>query len=172
MKRSLLGLALVLGLLAAVPLVAHHSFSAEFDNQKPVVLKGGVNKNDWTNPHVWIYFNVKDQKGQMTKWGFEMGPPHLLQGRRSNTSLKIGDEIEAGGFLAKPVPRDECQQSGWREVCGNRTAVGRGGPLNNVTGGRHVRLATLTATLLLRRFLLHSVNSLASRLRPARQDRV
>jgi primosomal replication protein N len=52
---------------------------------------------------VWIYFNVKDEKsGQMTRWGFEMGPPHLLQGSGwTNKSLKVGDEIEVGGFLAK-----------------------------------------------------------------------
>ena len=102
MKR-LLGLALVFGLLAAVPLVAHHSFSAEFDNSKPIVVKGWVTKIDWTNPHVWIYLNVKDEKtGAMNRWGFEMGPPHLLQGSGwTNKSLKIGDEIEVGGFLAK-----------------------------------------------------------------------
>jgi hypothetical protein len=103
MKRSLLGLALVLGLLAAVPLVAHHSFSAEFDSAKPVTLKGWVTKIDWTNPHVWIYMNVKDEKtGAMTNWGFEMGPPHLLQGQGwTRTSLKIGDEVQVEGSMAK-----------------------------------------------------------------------
>ena len=62
-----------------------------------------MTKVDWTNPHVWIYFNVKDQKsGQMTKWGFEMGPPHGLQrsGWRRET-LKIGEEVTVDGFLAQ-----------------------------------------------------------------------
>ena len=91
MKRSLL-LVLALGLLVTVPLVAHHSFSAEFDNSKPITVKGWVTKVDWTNPHVWIYLNVKDEKtGAMTNWGFEMGPPHLLQNSGwTNKSLKSG----------------------------------------------------------------------------------
>jgi hypothetical protein len=137
MKRSLLGLALVLGLLAAVPVVAHHSFSAEFDNTKPIVLKGYVTKVDWTNPHVWIYFNVKDQKsGQMTKWGFEMGPPHLLQGSGwTNKSLKVGDEIEVGGFLAKNGSnRMSVNNQVGVKFAATGQAVGRGGAaLNNAT---------------------------------------
>ena len=94
---------LALGLLVTVPLVAHHSFSAEFDYSKPITVKGWVTKIDWTNPHVWIYLNVKDEKtGAMANWGFEMGPPHLLQGSGwTNKSLKIGDEIVVGGYLAK-----------------------------------------------------------------------
>ena len=81
MKKSLVGLVLITCLVAAAPLVAHHSFSAEFDSTKPKSLKGWVTKIDWTNPHVWIYMNVKDEKGVMANWGFEMGPPHLLQGQ-------------------------------------------------------------------------------------------
>jgi hypothetical protein len=102
MKR-LLGLALALGLASAAPLAAHHSFAAEFDASKPKTLKGWVTKIDWTNPHVWIYMNVKDEAtGQMANWGFEMGPPHLLQGQGwTSKSLKIGDEIVVEGSLAK-----------------------------------------------------------------------
>ncbi len=103
MKKSLLGLALSAGLLlAAVPVMAHHSFSAEFDAAKPITLKGYVTKISWTNPHVWIYMNVKDESGAISNWGFEMGPPHLLQGQGwTSKSLKIGDEIEVEGSRAK-----------------------------------------------------------------------
>ncbi|HLQ78798.1 MAG TPA: DUF6152 family protein [Terriglobia bacterium] len=90
-------------LLAEVaPVVAHHSFSAEFDSAKPVTLRGYVTKIEWTNPHVWIYMDVKDDKGVKTNWGFEMGPPHLLQGSGWNREkLKIGDELIVDGSRAK-----------------------------------------------------------------------
>jgi len=102
MRKSLLGLALASLILAAVPALAHHSFSAEFDAAKPVTLKGFVTKIDWTNPHVWIYMNVKDETGVTKNWGFEMGPPHLLQGQGwTSKSLKIGDEVEVEGSMAK-----------------------------------------------------------------------
>ena len=91
------------GLLATVaPVVAHHSFAAEFDSAKPITLRGWVTKIEWTNPHVWIYVDVKDDKGVKTNWGFEMGPPHLLQGSGWNREkLKIGDELIVDGSRAK-----------------------------------------------------------------------
>ena len=104
MRAYLLG-----GLIAAVLLLsggkalAHHSFAAEFDRNKPIKLTGKVTKVEWTNPHVWVYMNVKDDKtGKMENWGFEMGPPHGLQrqGWRRET-LKIGEEVTVEGWLAK-----------------------------------------------------------------------
>jgi hypothetical protein len=95
---------LVLGsLIAAVaPIAAHHSFSAEFDRAKPVQLRGYVTKIEWTNPHVWIYMDVKDETGKKTNWGFEMGPPHLLQGQGwDRTKLNLGDELIVDGSRAK-----------------------------------------------------------------------
>jgi len=89
--------------MAAGKAVAHHSFAAEFDGTKRVTLSGVVTKVEWTNPHVWIYFNVKDEKtGQVNNWGAEFGPPHGLQrsGWRRDT-VKIGEVVTVAGSLAK-----------------------------------------------------------------------
>ena len=104
MRTYLVGGLIACGvLLAGGRLAAHHSFAAEFDGEKKITLTGTVTKVEWTNPHVWIYFNVKDKAtGQVTNWGFEMGPPHGLQRRgwRRDT-LKIGEQVTVAGSLAK-----------------------------------------------------------------------
>ena len=100
MRAYILGGLVASAVLLAVPLAAHHSFSAEFDANKPITITGVVTKVEWTNPHVWFYVNVKDAKtGEVTNWGAEMGPPHGLQrsGWRRET-LKIGSEITVAGF--------------------------------------------------------------------------
>ena len=84
-------------------LVAHHSFSTEYDGAKTFKLTGAVSKVEWTNPHVWFYVNVKDEKtGEVTNWGAEMGPPHGLQRRGwRRETLKIGEEVTVTGSRAK-----------------------------------------------------------------------
>jgi hypothetical protein len=103
MRRIVLSLMIVAGIIAAgMPLMAHHSFAAEFDNTKVVNMHGTVTKIDWTNPHVWFYMDVKDESGKITNWGFEMGPPHLLQTSGwTRTTMKLGDQINVVGSAAK-----------------------------------------------------------------------
>ena len=92
----------ILALLAVAPLPAHHSFAAEFDQNKPVTLQGVVTKIEWMNPHIYFYMDVKDDKGNAANWALEGGPPNTLyrQGWRKDT-LKPGDTITVDAFRAK-----------------------------------------------------------------------
>jgi hypothetical protein len=89
-------------LLISLPAVAHHSAAAEYDSAKPVEIKGAVTEVEWTNPHVWIHLEVKDQNGQVTNWNFELGSPNLLkQNGWRKDSLKAGDSVVVSGLAAK-----------------------------------------------------------------------
>jgi hypothetical protein len=96
--------ALIVGLLVmmAPRMSAHHSFAAEFDSNKQVKLQGVVTKVEWQNPHIWVYLDVKDEKGARQLWQCEGGPPNTLtRNGWSKETLKVGDEIFIDGFLAK-----------------------------------------------------------------------
>ena len=96
--------ALTLGLLVATSsfLLAHHSFSAEYDSNQPVKVTGTVTRVDWQNPHIWFFVDVKDAQGKVTNWGFSGGPPGVLQRRGiSRDSLKTGDVVVVEGFRAR-----------------------------------------------------------------------
>jgi len=102
--RALTLLAFGVGLMVAtVPVVAHHSFAAEFDAAQPITIRGKVTKIQWTNPHVWIYLNVTDEKtGKVENWGFEMGAPQQVRARGwDRDTLKTGDELIVEGSKAR-----------------------------------------------------------------------
>jgi Family of unknown function (DUF6152) len=115
MKLSIfrvLGMGVALAALAA-PVLAHHSFAAEYDSKKPVSLKGIVTKVDWMNPHVYFYLDVKDDDGNVSNWALEMGPPTLLQRSGwTRSTMKVGDEVIVEGLLAK----DGSKQANARSV--------------------------------------------------------
>jgi len=79
---------------AALPTLAHHSFSM-FDEKKEIVLKGEVKEFQWSNPHTWIQLNVPDASGKIVEWSIEAGSPNLVgrQGWKRNT-FKTGDQVE------------------------------------------------------------------------------
>jgi hypothetical protein len=82
---------------------AHHSFSAEFDAQKPFKMTGTVTKVEWQNPHTYFFIDVTDEKtGKVTNWGMEMGSPNgLMRAGWSRNTMKTGDKVTVEGSLAK-----------------------------------------------------------------------
>jgi hypothetical protein len=92
--KACLALAAVVALASALPLVAHHAVSAEFDSGKVVTLKGVVSKVDWVNPHIFIYLDVKDESGKVTTWRLQSVPPMFMKGS-GLTKEKLLDGAEA-----------------------------------------------------------------------------
>jgi hypothetical protein len=102
MKQKLIILAVSLGLAGTGTALAHHSFAAEFDGNKPIRIEGTLSKVEWMNPHSYFYVDVSDEKGTPATWGCEGANPNVLsrQGFRKG-DVKLGDKVVVDGYAAK-----------------------------------------------------------------------
>jgi len=141
-------LALVTALVAlfvagsAAPLLAHHAFAAEFDAKKPVKFEGTVTKMQWTNPHVWLYVDVKKPDGSVENWAFEAGTPNVLFRRGfTKNSLPPGTKIVVDGYQSK----DGSKRANGRDITladGRKLflgSTGTGAPYELPQGGQTVK---------------------------------
>ena len=114
-------------LLAAVPLVAHHSFAAEYDAQKAVKFTGTVTTMEWINPHAWIHIDVKKPDGKVESWMIEAGAPNALLRRGfTKASLPAGTVVTVEGYQAK----DGANRANGRDITyqdGKKLFVGSSG---------------------------------------------
>jgi hypothetical protein len=103
LMRTKLATFLALALSASVlPVEAHHSFAAEYDASKTIRITGLISKVEWTNPHSYLYIDVKDDQGNLITWTCEGGAPNTLsrRGFRRN-DIKLGDTVTIDGYGAK-----------------------------------------------------------------------
>jgi hypothetical protein len=102
-RRPLGTFALAVALLSsAIPLLAHHSVTAEFDSSKSFTVKATITKIEWVNPHIYMYADVKDDNGTVTPYSFEGGPPgNLRRAGVLKTMFNVGDVVEIEAYIAK-----------------------------------------------------------------------
>jgi Family of unknown function (DUF6152) len=102
MRRGLAVLIATIGVVGEARSYAHHSFAAEFDEHKPITIRGALTRMDWVNPHGWIYMDVKGAEGQIENWAVEAGAPNaMLRRGLRKTDFPPGTEIIVTGFLSK-----------------------------------------------------------------------
>ena len=127
MKR-MLSVFFVGALLVAIPAIAHHSVSAEFDTTKPIKFTGTIKKVDWTNPHIYTHVEAKDETGKLVVYRVEGGPPNSLfrQGWRKDT-LKVGETVTVAGVRAKNLQSMNVGVASITTADGRRVFGGGGG---------------------------------------------
>jgi hypothetical protein len=103
MRTKLAALVAGVGLmLASGSVIAHHSFSAEFDADRPINFKGVVTKIEWMNPHAYFYLDVTEPDGKVVNWGLEMGSPNgLMRAGWTRNTMTVGDVVTVEGSRAK-----------------------------------------------------------------------
>jgi hypothetical protein len=118
----------------SAPLLAHHSFGAEYDASKPVTITGVLTKIEWTNPHSFIYVDVTDEKGNVANWKMEGYPPNVLyrNGWQKDATMKPGDKISVTGWRSRDGSnwghsREVTLPSGKKMIFGPPAGTGDGG---------------------------------------------
>jgi hypothetical protein len=123
------GLLIVLGMiLVGLPVLAHHSLTAEFDTTKPITFTGTVKKVDWMNPHIYTHVEVKQQNGSTIEYRVEGGPPNALfrNGWRADT-LKPGETVTVNGLRAKSETSMNIGQATIKRADGSTVFAGNSG---------------------------------------------
>jgi hypothetical protein len=117
---------LMLGLLLAIPLWAHHSITSEFDTSKSITVKGTLTKIEWVNPHAYVYLDSKDDKGVVTAYSFETGPPgNLRRAGVLRTMFSVGDTVTIEAYVAKDGTKNLGLVKSFQFADGHAIVLGR-----------------------------------------------